>query len=151
VPPLTVELPDSLADRLAELASERGLTTEAVAREVLVVGLSTAAPGFIGVGRSGRADLSARAKELRRGGLDQQTILDRADELAARFENHDPDVATAKDAAALRAVRLALQARVEAEHHLAEEVSNARAEGHSWAAIAAMIGVSTEAAQTQYS
>jgi hypothetical protein len=77
-------------------------------------------------------------------------ILDQADELAARFEAHEPDPAEIKDAAALRAVRLAFQARAEAERHLADAVSVARAEGHSWAAIGAMVGTSGEAARQRY-
>lgn len=148
---LIIDLSDDVARRLADLSRQRGVSADGIVGELLEAGLSDGAPDFIGIGHSGRGDLSERAKELRRGGLDQQTILDRADELAARFENHDPDVGTAKDAAALRAVRVALQAQVEAERHLADEVSSARAEGHSWAAIAAMIGLSTEAAQTLYS
>lgn len=150
MPPLTFELPDSLADRLAELASERGLTTEAVAREVLALGLSTAAPGFIGIARSGRADLSARAKELRRVGLGRQAILDHADELATCFEEHEPESAETRDAASLRAIRRAFEARADAERHVAEMVAVARAEGHSWAAIGAMIGTSGAVACARY-
>lgn len=78
-------------------------------------------------------------------------ILDQADELAARFEAHDPDPADVKDAASLRAVRLAFQARADAERRLADAVSAARAEGHSWAAIGAMVGTSGEAARQRYS
>jgi hypothetical protein len=77
-------------------------------------------------------------------------ILDQADELAARFEAHDPDPAEIKDAASLRAVRLAFQARADAERHLADAVSVARAEGQSWAAIGAMVGTSGEAARQRY-
>ena len=36
------------------------------------------------------------------------------------------------------------------EHELADAVSVARAEGHSWAAIAAMLGTSGEAARQRY-
>ena len=77
-------------------------------------------------------------------------ILDQADELAARFEAHDPDLADVKDAASLRVVRLAFQARADAERRLADTVSVARAEGHSWAAIGAMVGTSGEAARQRY-
>lgn len=77
-------------------------------------------------------------------------ILDQADELAARFEAHDPDPTEVKDAVSLRAVRLAFQARAEAERRLADAVSVARAEGHSWAAIGAMVGTSGEAARQRY-
>jgi len=77
-------------------------------------------------------------------------ILDQADELAARFEAHDPDLADIKDAVSLRAVRLAFQNRAVAERRLADAVSGARAEGQSWAAIGAMVGTSGEAARQRY-
>lgn len=77
-------------------------------------------------------------------------ILESADELAARFETHDPDAEEIKDAAALRAVRRAFQQRADAEGQLADAVSVARAEGHSWAAIGAMVGTSGEAARQRY-
>lgn len=77
-------------------------------------------------------------------------ILEQADELAARFEMHEPDPANVTDAAALRAVRHAFQARADAERLLADAVSVARAEGHSWAAIGAMVGTSGEAARQRY-
>lgn len=77
-------------------------------------------------------------------------ILEQADELAARFESHEPDPANVTDAAALRAVRQAFQARADAERLLADAVSVARAEGHSWAAIGAMVGTSGEAARQRY-
>lgn len=77
-------------------------------------------------------------------------ILDQADELAARFEAHEPDPNAIADAAALRAVRRAFQARADAERQLADAVSVARAEGHSWAAIGAMVGTSGEAARQRY-
>lgn len=77
-------------------------------------------------------------------------ILERADELAARFENHEPDPTDVKDAAALRAVRMAFQARADAESRLGDAVSLARAEGLSWATIGAMVGTSGEAARQRY-
>jgi len=79
-----------------------------------------------------------------------QEILDQADELALRFENHEPDLTNIRDSAALRAVRLAFQARADAERRLADAVSVARADGHSWAAIGAMVGTSGEAARQRY-
>jgi hypothetical protein len=75
-------------------------------------------------------------------------ILEQADELAARFEAHEPGEVV--DAAALRAVRAAFLERAEAERHLADAVSVARAQGHSWAAIGAMVGTSGEAARQRY-
>jgi hypothetical protein len=77
-------------------------------------------------------------------------IIDQADELAARFEAHEPDPTAGRDAAALRTVREAFQARAHAERSLADAVSIARAEGHSWAAIGAMVGTSGEAARQRY-
>lgn len=77
-------------------------------------------------------------------------ILDQADELAARFEGHDPDPADITDAGSLRALRIAFQARADAERKVADAVSVARADGHSWAAIGAMVGTSGEAARQRY-
>ena len=77
-------------------------------------------------------------------------ILEQASDLAARFEAHEADPADVMDAASLRAVRLAFQPRAEAEKRLADAVSVARAEGHSWAAIGAMVGTSGEAARQRY-
>lgn len=77
-------------------------------------------------------------------------ILDQADQLAARFEAHEPNVAKIKEAASLRAVREAFQSRADTERRLADAVSVARAEGHSWAAIGAMVGTSGEAARQRY-
>lgn len=77
-----------------------------------------------------------------------QEILDHADELAARFEQaeaHD-----LRDATALRAVRDAVLARAEAERILRDAIVQARADGHSWAAIGAMVGTSGEAARQRY-
>lgn len=79
-----------------------------------------------------------------------QEILDQAEALAARFEGHDPDPADIKDAVALRAVRVAFLARADAERDLGEAVAGARADGHSWAAIGAMVGTSGEAARQRY-
>ncbi|MGH3743266.1 MAG: hypothetical protein ACRDTP_00215 [Mycobacteriales bacterium] len=75
-------------------------------------------------------------------------ILDRADDLANEFEQRDPG--DAKDAASLRAVRAASQERASAEARLVDAISVARAEGHSWAAIGAMVGTSGEAARQRY-
>jgi hypothetical protein len=78
-------------------------------------------------------------------------ILDQAADLAGRFESHNNmEPSDVKDAAALRAVREAFQARAGAEARLAAAVSVARAEGHSWAAVGAMVGTSGEAARQRY-
>ncbi len=77
-----------------------------------------------------------------------QEILDRADELAARFEQADPQAP--RDAAALHVVRDAFLARAERERLLRDAVLEARGQGHSWAAIGAMVGTSGEAARQRY-
>lgn len=79
-----------------------------------------------------------------------QDILDQADLLADRFESHEPDPAEVRDATALRAVRAAFAELAEAEARLASAVSVARAQGHSWSAIGAMVGTSGEAARQRY-
>jgi predicted phage gp36 major capsid-like protein len=78
-----------------------------------------------------------------------QEILDHADELAARFEAHEPsdDV---QDATELRLVREAFLARANAERALGDAVVHARHNGHSWASIGAMVGTSGEAARQRY-
>jgi len=47
-------------------------------------------------------------------------------------------------------VRRAAYARAQAEAELADTVSAARAQGHSWAAVGAMLGTSGEAARQRY-
>lgn len=79
-----------------------------------------------------------------------EEILQQADQLADRFERHDPDMHKVADAAALRALRKAFQNRADAERRLADAVSLARAQGHSWAAIGSMVGTSGEAARQRY-
>lgn len=78
-----------------------------------------------------------------------QEILDRADELAARFEDHEPDDGV-HDATDLRLVRQAFLARADAERALGNAVVRARHMGHSWASIGAMVGTSGEAARQRY-
>ncbi|MGF1617055.1 MAG: hypothetical protein ACFCU2_04510 [Acidimicrobiia bacterium] len=77
-------------------------------------------------------------------------IIARAEELAARFEEHEPAPEGIRDAEALRPVRGAFLARAEAEQRVREAVFRARAEGHSWASIGAMVGTSGEAARQRY-
>ncbi|CAN5898625.1 hypothetical protein BH23ACT5_BH23ACT5_10350 [soil metagenome] len=78
------------------------------------------------------------------------TIIKHAEELAARFEDHEPDLEAVRDAAALREVRAAFLARAKAEQRVIEAVDKARAEEHSWASIGAMLGTSGEAARQRY-
>ena len=77
-----------------------------------------------------------------------QEILDNADELAARFEQIEPD--DLRDATALRTVREAFVARAETERVLRNAVVEARHDRHSWASIGAMVGTSGEAARQRY-
>jgi predicted transcriptional regulator len=62
---VTVPLPDDLAARLAAAAAERGITPE----ELLVEAVEAHLPrprSFVGIGASGRGDLSERHTEIRR-------------------------------------------------------------------------------------
>lgn len=77
-------------------------------------------------------------------------IINQAEELAARFENHEPDPGAIQDATALREVRKAFLARAEAEQRVTAAVKKARAEGHSWTSIGAMLGTSGEAVRQRY-
>lgn len=79
-----------------------------------------------------------------------KAILAQADELQQRFEHHQPDGDEIKDAAALQALRQAALKRTRAEAELADAVALARAKGHSWQAIGAMLRTSGEAARQRY-
>jgi len=75
-------------------------------------------------------------------------ITARAEELAARFEDHEPEAI--RDADALLEVRNAFLIRAQAEQRLADAVGAARSGRHSWASIGAMVGTSGEAARQRY-
>lgn len=77
-------------------------------------------------------------------------IINQAEELAARFEDHEPDADGIKDASVLRELRQAFLARAEAEQRVTEAVAKARAGAHSWASVGAMVGTSGEAARQRY-
>jgi hypothetical protein len=77
-------------------------------------------------------------------------ILAHADELASRFEDGSLGDGREVDGASLQAVRQAFEQKARAEHDLSGAVAAARAEGHSWAAIGAMLGTSGEAARQRY-
>ena len=77
-------------------------------------------------------------------------ILARADELAMRFKSPEPAANEGIDARALRDIRHGFLRRAEAERAISEAVAVGRAEGHSWAAIGAMLGTSGEAARQRY-
>lgn len=70
---LHVRIPDDIADRLAAEAAQRGSTTEDVAADLLAQHAPPAQASlpstghrfaFIGIGSSGRSDLSERVEEL---------------------------------------------------------------------------------------
>lgn len=77
-------------------------------------------------------------------------IIAQAEDPAKRFEQHESAPDAVRDAEALRGVRNAFLARAEAEQRLREAVRKARADGHSWASIGAMVGTSAEAARQRY-
>lgn len=63
---LTIEVDDKVAQRVAEAAAERGVPPEQLAGEVVAERFPPRRKlGFVGLGRSGRGDLSSRVKELR--------------------------------------------------------------------------------------
>jgi predicted DNA binding protein len=81
-----------------------------------------------------------------------RTILDKeraAAEIAARLAKQDEDPAW-RDAEPLRRIAHAFQRSATADTDLAEAVRAARADGYSWASIAAMLGVSKQTAQARY-
>lgn len=77
-------------------------------------------------------------------------IISHAEELAARFEDREPDADDVRDATALRELRQAFLERACAEQRVTDAVSRARSDGHSWASIGAMVGTSGEAARQRY-
>lgn len=79
-----------------------------------------------------------------------EDILRHADELAARFENYEPDPAQELDANAVAALRSAVLERSEAERHLLEAVRQARHSGMPWSTIGTLVGTSGEAARQRY-
>jgi len=79
-----------------------------------------------------------------------QEILDHAEALADRFEHDPPDAADMVDAATLHAVRDAALDRAKAEEGVATAVEAARAAGHTWPTIGAILGTSGEAARQRY-
>ncbi len=79
-----------------------------------------------------------------------EEILKHADELAARFEDYEPDPGDERDPSAVAALRTAVLERSAAERHLLEAVRQARAANLSWSAIGALVGTSGEAARQRY-
>lgn len=77
-------------------------------------------------------------------------ILQHADELAARFEDYEPDPADELDLGAVALLRAAVQERSDAERHVLDAIKAARETGMSWAAIGLLVGTSGEAARQRY-
>jgi len=77
-------------------------------------------------------------------------ILKHADELAARFEEYDPDPDHELDPDAVALLRHAVQDRSDAERRILEAIIKAREAGMSWALIGAFVGTSGEAARQRY-
>jgi tellurite resistance protein len=77
-------------------------------------------------------------------------IIEQANELAKRFQDHAPGTTNLRTADTLRQIRQAFLSRAEAEKVLMAAVEAARADGQSWAAIGAMLGTSGEAARQRY-
>ena len=63
----TIEIDDEVAQRVAENAADRGVAPEEVAAEAVTEKFLPARRrfGFVGMGHSGRNDLSSRMTELR--------------------------------------------------------------------------------------
>ena len=77
-------------------------------------------------------------------------ILQHADQLAARFEDYEPDPANEFDPGAVALLRAAIQERSDAERHVLDAIKAARVAGMSWAAIGLFVGPSGEAARQRY-
>ncbi|MCA0337460.1 MAG: hypothetical protein LCH66_11435 [Actinobacteria bacterium] len=78
-------------------------------------------------------------------------ILAHADELAARFEDYEPNAGDELDVMAIRQLRAAVAEQSAAERHLISAVKTAREAGMSWATIGTFVGTSGEAARQRYS
>ena len=82
----------------------------------------------------------------------REQLEEAAAEATDWLDNLDPDdpSVTVEDTADLRAVGLALAAIAASEKNLTATVAAARANGRSWARIAAILGVSKQAAMRRF-
>ncbi len=78
-----------------------------------------------------------------------QDILDHADELAARFENYEPDPADERPVEEYLLERAAL-ARARSERQVVDAVATARSKNVPWTRIGELLGTSAQAAQQRY-
>ena len=79
-----------------------------------------------------------------------QDILDHADELAARFEDYEPDPAHERPVEEYLLERAAL-ARARSERQIIDAVTSARSKNVPWTRIGELLGTSAQAAQQRYS
>lgn len=79
-----------------------------------------------------------------------EEILAHADELAARFEDYEPNADDELDVGAIAQLRTAVAEQSAAERHLLDAVRTAREAGMSWASIGTFVGTSGEAARQRY-
>jgi hypothetical protein len=79
-----------------------------------------------------------------------QEILDHADQLAAQFEDYQPDEHDKRPVEEYLLWRSVL-ARARSERQIIEAVSAARAAGISWSRIGQLLGTSAQAVQHRYS
>lgn len=79
-----------------------------------------------------------------------QTIIDHADELAARFEEAEPNPVDDETHAALTKLRTAVVDRGRAEAALQEAVQDVITAGASWTLIGTILGTSRQAAQKRF-
>jgi hypothetical protein len=78
-----------------------------------------------------------------------QEILDHADELAARFEDHEPADGDERSVEEYVLERATLD-RARSERQVVEAVTAARSKRMSWIRIGAVLGTSAQAAQQRY-
>ena len=78
-----------------------------------------------------------------------QDILDHADELAAKFENYEPDPTDDRLVEEYLLERAAL-ARARSERQIVDAIVAARAKNVSWSRIGELLGTSAQAAQQRY-
>ena len=78
-----------------------------------------------------------------------QEILDHADELSKRFEDHEPDPSSERSVVEYLLERAAL-ARARSERQVVDAVIAARSAGASWQKIGTLLGTSAQAAQQRY-
>ena len=79
-----------------------------------------------------------------------EEILQHADELAARFEDYEPNPADEIDLTVVPNLRHAVAEQSAAERHLIDAIRDARAAGMSWASIGTFVGTSGEAVRQRY-